>query len=75
MKVSAHLALWAALVFALVCFYVAWTGFSSLDDLAGDPQAQSDARGFAWFWLLLAGVAVAAGVASWWIVRNDPQDR
>jgi hypothetical protein len=74
MKVSAHIALWMALVFALVCLYVAWTGFASLDGLA-DPQAQSDARGFAWFWLLLAAVAAAAGAASWWIVRTEPQDR
>ena len=75
MKVSAHIALWMALVFSLVCLYVAWTGFASLDGLAGDPQAQSDARGFAWFWVLLAAVAAGAGAASWWIVRTEPLDR
>ena len=75
MKVSAHIALWMALIFSLVCLYVAWTGFSSLDGLSADPQAQSDARGFAWFWLFLAAVAAGAGVASWWIVRTEPQDR
>lgn len=73
MKVSAHLALWSSLVFALVCLYVAWSGFSSVDAMA-DAQAQSDARGFAWFWLFLGAVGVAAGVASWWIIRNDPED-
>ena len=73
MKISAQMALWGAIVFALACLYVAWSGFSSLDGIT-DPQALADARGFAWFWLFLAGVGAAAGVASWWIIRSTPDD-
>ncbi|HET9047281.1 MAG TPA: hypothetical protein VFO33_10010 [Casimicrobiaceae bacterium] len=73
MRISAHFALWGAIVFALVCLYVAWDGFSSLDGLT-NPQAREDARGFAWFWLFLAGVGGLAGVASWWILRSSADD-
>ena len=36
-----------------------------------DEVARSDARGFAFFWLFLGAVAVAAGLASWWMVRQE----
>ena len=71
MKVSAHLALWGGLAFAFVCLCVAWSGFSALGEIT-DPQTLEDARGFAWFWLFLAGVGAAAGVGSWWLVRHSP---
>jgi len=73
MKISAQLALWTSGVFALVCLYIAWDGFSSLDTLT-DAQTLSDARGFAWFWLFLAAIAVASGAASWWIIRTGGDD-
>jgi hypothetical protein len=59
-----------AAVFAVVCLGVAITGFTSLGDIA-DPAQAADARGFAWFWTFLAGVAIALGLLSWWIVRTQ----
>ena len=71
MKISAQMSLWGSLAFTLVCLYVAWSGFSSID-ASMDPQAQADGRGFAWFWLFLGGVGAAAGLASWWMMRSEP---
>ena len=63
-----------AVVFAIVCFSVAITGFTSLGGIA-DPQQLADAKGFAWFWAFLGTVAVVFGVLSWWIVRGkSPED-
>ena len=62
-----------AAVFAVICLGVAITGFSSLGDIA-DPRQAADARGFAWFWTFLAGVAIALGLLSWWIVRTQKDD-
>jgi hypothetical protein len=62
-----------AAVFAIICLGVAITGFSSLGDIA-DPTQAADARGFAWFWTFLAGVAIALGLLSWWIVRTQKED-
>jgi hypothetical protein len=59
-----------AAVFAVVCLGVAITGFTSLGDIA-DPAQAADAKGFAWFWTFLAGVAIALGLLSWWIVRTQ----
>ena len=71
MKITALFSLWGAIVFTLVCLYIAWSGFSALDTIA-DAQALDDARGFAWFWLFLAGVGAATGAGSWWIIRSTP---
>jgi hypothetical protein len=65
-KISARLATILAAIFAIVCFGVALTGFTSLGDIV-DPVRRGDAKGFAWFWLFLAGVGVVFGVLSWWI--------
>jgi hypothetical protein len=62
-----------AAVFAVICLGVAITGFSSLGDIA-DPAQAADARGFAWFWTFLAGVAIALGLLSWWITRSHRED-
>jgi len=70
MKISAHVAMWGAVVFTALCIGFAWTGFSSLDSIT-DPQARSDARGFAWFWLFLAAIAFGSGVVSWWILKSE----
>lgn len=64
MQVSAKLAIYGAIVFALVCFGVAAHGFISLREIT-DPQLASDAKGFALFWAFLG--AVAAGIA--WLSR------
>ena len=74
MKVSAQMTVVVAAVFAMVCFGVAITGFSSLGDIS-DPVVLSDAKGFAWFWAFLGSVAVAMGVVSWWLVRTHKDDR
>jgi len=73
MRFSAQLMLWGSAIFSLVCLYIAWTGFSSLDGLT-DPQVQSDSRGFAWFWLFLAAIGIASAAASWWMIRNNPEN-
>ena len=74
MKISAQLAMWGGAIFSLVCLYIAWSGFSSIDTLT-DPQVIDDARGFAWFWLFLAGVGAASCAASWWIIRSGAGER
>ena len=74
MKISAQLALGMAIAFALVCFGVAYDGFTNIDTMP-DAAAQSDARGFAWFWVFLGIVAVASAVASWWMIGHNPEDR
>jgi hypothetical protein len=74
MKLSAQLMLGMAIAFALVCFSVAYDGFTNIDTMA-DATAQSDARGFAWFWVFLGIVAVASAVASWWMIGHNPEDR
>ena len=69
MKFSLRATMIAAGVFAAICLGVAITGFTSLGDIA-DPVAIADAKGFAWFWTLLAGIAVAFGVLAWWLSRR-----
>ena len=73
MKVSARLAAILAAIFAVFCLGFAITGFTSLGEIT-DPQQASDARGFAWFWTFLAGVAIVFGALSWWIARTSRED-
>ena len=64
MKISAHVAMWASIVFAALCLWVAFSGFSSLDGMADETA--------------LAAIAIAAAVASWLIVKREnanPSDR
>ena len=70
MKISAKLAALSAVVFAAVCLAFAVTAFTSLGDIA-DPEQAANARGYAWFWVFLAGVAIAFGVLSQWIDRTQ----
>lgn len=73
MQVSAKLAIYGAIVFAIVCLGVAAHGFISLREIT-DPQLASDAKGFAFFWAFLG--AVGAGIAwlSRWAIRGLLQD-
>ena len=64
MKLSLRATMIAAAVFAAICLGVAITGFTSLGSLT-DPTAIEDAKGFAWFWAFLGGVAVALGLLAW----------
>jgi len=59
-------------VFALVCFGVAITGFSSLGDIA-DPVQRDNGRGFAWFWTFLGVIATFFGALGWWIMRAQKE--
>ena len=70
MKISAQLTILMAAVFAILCYGVAITGFSSIGEMT-DPAQVADAKGFAWFWVFLGSVALALGAVSWWIVRTQ----
>ena len=72
MKISAQMTVVIAAIFAVVCFGVAITGFSSLGGIA-DPVQLADAKGFAWFWTFLGVVGLVLGALSLWIVRTAKQ--
>jgi hypothetical protein len=69
MKVTAYMAFWGALVFGVVCLAVGLHGLWSLDGIA-DEALRSDARGFAWFWLFLASIALLIDVLSVLMVKG-----
>ena len=69
MKITAQMSLVIAVVFAVICFSVAVTGFTSLREIT-DVQQAADARGFAWFWAFLGGVGAAFALLSWWLIRT-----
>jgi hypothetical protein len=71
LKISAQMTLLIAAVFAILCYGVAITGFSSIGEMT-DPVQVADAKGFAWFWAFLGTVAAALGAVSLWIVRTQP---
>jgi hypothetical protein len=73
MKISAQMAIVLAAVFAIICYGVAITGFSSIGEMT-DPVQAADAKGFAWFWVFLGTVAVVLGAVSMWIVRTQNND-
>ena len=73
MKISARLGAILAAVFAAICLGFAVTGFTSLREIT-DPTQAADARGFAWFWAFLAGVAIVFGALSWWIGQTYKDD-
>jgi hypothetical protein len=62
-----------AAVFAVVCFGVAITGFTSLGEIS-DATQMADAKGFAWFWTFLGTVASVLGLGAWWMVRTHKDD-
>jgi len=72
LKISMQATIVIAAIFAIVCFSVAFTGFTSLGGIT-DPVQAADARGFAWFWTFLASVALVVGLASWWLVRTHKE--
>ena len=69
MQISMRMTVIFAAVFALICFGVAITGFSSLGDIA-DPAQRDDGRGFALFWTFLGVVATFFGTRGWWILKK-----
>jgi hypothetical protein len=64
MKISAAMAMWGCVVFALVCYGVAFTGFTALGSLT-DASEREMSVGYAWFWTFLGVVATVFGVLSW----------
>ena len=58
-----------AAIFAIICFGVAITGFSSLGNIT-DPVELGNAKGYAGFWAFLGTIAVAFGGLSWWLLRS-----
>jgi hypothetical protein len=64
MKISAAIAMWGCVVFALVCYGAAFTAFSALGTIA-DPGEHDASVGYGWFWAFLGLVATVFGVLSW----------
>ena len=73
MKISAQMTIVMAAIFAVVCFGVAITGFTSLGEIS-DATQKADAKGFAWFWTFLGTVASVLGLGAWWMVRTHKDD-
>lgn len=69
MKISAQMTIVMSVIFAVICFGVAITGFTSLGDIT-DATQKADAKGFAWFWTFLGTVASVFGLFAWWMVRT-----
>ncbi|HEY1325560.1 MAG TPA: hypothetical protein VGI14_01390 [Casimicrobiaceae bacterium] len=61
MKLGAQMTMWAALVFGAICAAAGAHGLWSLGAIA-DESARADARGFAWFWLFLASIALVTAL-------------
>ena len=72
MFISPKLAALAAAPFTLVCLGFAIHGFLQTGEIT-DPQQLADARGYEMFWLFLAGVGIASGVLSWWIMKGQQE--
>ena len=72
MKLSLRATTIVAAIFAVICLGVAINGFTSLGDLA-DPATIADAKGFAWFWMFLGGIAIVFGLLAWWLSRRQSE--
>lgn len=73
MRISAKLSVIIAAIFAIVCYSVAFQGFTALPELT-DPTKRADAWGFALFWAFLGTIAVACGAIGIWIVRTHREE-
>lgn len=73
MKITAKFSVIIAAVFAVMCFGVAITGFNALGSIT-DPAQLADAKGFAWFWVFLGGVAVVFGAVGIWLVKTEKEE-
>jgi hypothetical protein len=70
LKLSLQATVVVSAIFAAVCLGVAITGFTSLGGIEEATQL-ADAKGFAWFWAFLGGVALFFGALAWWMARNE----
>ena len=73
MKLSLRMTVVAGLIFAAVCLSVAITGFVSMGEIQ-DPVQLSDAKGFAWFWAFLGGVALLFAALAQWMARTQKEE-
>jgi hypothetical protein len=73
MHISPKLAALAAAPFALICLGFALNGFLSLSEIT-DPAQLADAKGYAWFWMFLAMIAVISGAVAWWLMSTQKND-
>ena len=73
MKITALASMWMCTVFALVCFGVAYDGYSATVTVA-DAAERELSLGYAGFWAFLGLVAVAFGVLSWMIKEGKLGD-
>ena len=73
MNITAKMSVVIAVIFALVCFGVAITGFVSSGDIV-DPVQRADGYGFAWFWTFLGAIGVVFGALSVWILKTHREE-
>jgi len=73
LNITAKMSVIIAAIFAVICFSVAITGFTSLGDIT-DPVKKADGLGFAWFWTFLGAISVVLGAVSIWIVKTHKED-
>jgi ABC-type Na+ efflux pump permease subunit len=69
LKISAQMSILMAIIFALIAFGVALTGYNAIGDMT-EPQQIADAKGFAMFWAFLGCIAVIMCAISVWIMRT-----
>jgi hypothetical protein len=72
-RISAQLSIVIAAIFAVICYSVAFTGYSAIGGMTDAAQV-ADAKGFAGFWAFLGTIAVVLGAVSVWIVRTGKED-
>lgn len=73
MHISPKWAALAAAPFALICLGFAINGFLSLGEIT-EAEQLADAKGYIWFWMFLASIAIISGVLSWWLMSNQKND-
>ena len=73
MHISPKWAALAAAPFALICLGFAINGFLSLGEIT-EAEQLADAKGYIWFWMFLASIAIISGVLSWWLRSNQKTD-
>jgi hypothetical protein len=66
MRISAVVAMWGCVAFALLCAGFAYHGFAGVLTLT-DSADRELSLGYAWFWTFLFAVAALFGVLSWMI--------
>jgi hypothetical protein len=73
LKISAQLTIGISVIFALICFGVAITGWTSLGEIT-DPAQMSDAHGYIGFWAFLGTISVVMGLGAWCLIRTGLED-